>query len=255
MLGLYVHLGRERSKRMEFPKLAIAIGSDAQNDLVLCDGRVAPFHCRLVHAHDDWFLAPPGDGALEEPSPLENGAELVAGAYTIVLALPPRLDPVERSLIDQLVAGDDVSRLVYADWLESRGDGVRAEFLRLQQSLAGIDPLDLAVRTRFREEIRRLRELSAGLDAHWRRLVGRPAVEGCRKVTFDFQCRMDWGTLTPTARPDVRRCEGCGDEVHYVASTIEARHHARLGHCVAIDLAEDRAPGDLRDPPRSGYVA
>lgn len=256
MLGLYVHLGRERTKRIEFPKLEIAIGSDAQNDLVLFDGRVAPFHCRLVHAGDEWFLAPPGDGALIDPRPLEDGAELVAGDYTIVVALPPRLDPVERSLIDQLVAGDEASRLVYADWLEGRGDGVRAEFLRLQHALAGIDPLDLAVRTRLRGEIQRLRELSAHVDVHWRRLVGRPAVEGCRKVTFDFQCKMDWGTLAPTGRPDVRRCDGCGDEVHYVASIAEARHLAQRGRCVAIELTEERAPGDLHDArPKTGYIA
>ena len=266
MLGLYVCLGRQRSKRFEIPKQAVAIGSDEQNDLVLRDGQVAPFHCRLIRSRERWFLAPPdeslnaaaGAGAM---SPLEDGAELVAGEYRIVLSFEaPRLELVEQSLLDQIAAGDEASRLVYADWLEGRGETSRAEFLRLQQSLAEIAPTGSGVNVEFKGEVRRLRVLARKLDREWRQLVGRPAVEGCRKVTFDFRCTMDWGTLAPTAEPGVRHCGGCGDNVYYAASVLEARRHARLGRCVAVDLAEERTPDDLRPdeqrlPPAPGFIA
>jgi hypothetical protein len=37
---------------------------------------------------------------------------------------------------------------------------------------------------------------------------------------------------------------------------LEARRHAGLGRCVAVDLAEERAPGDLKyAPPAAGFIA
>jgi uncharacterized protein (TIGR02996 family) len=255
MLGLYVCLGRERSKRMVFPKHVIAIGSDARNDLVLCDGEVAPFHCRLVYSRERWFLSPPDDAApASAMSPLDDGAEVAAGIYTIELSLDPsRLDPVEKSLLDQVVAGDLVSRLVYADWLEAQGDAPRAELLRLQQALAPGEPADAAarpVREKEREtERRRLRELAGQLDREWRQLVGRPPVESCRKAAAERPCRMDWGTLAPTAQPYVRRCAGCNADVYYARSLDEARRHVGLGRRVAIDHAVVRSSGDLQYVP------
>jgi len=47
---------------------------------------------------------------------------------------------------------DALPRLVYADWLEERGDS-RAEFLRLQQQLADV--------------LARLQHVRAGLDTSW----------------------------------------------------------------------------------------
>src|SRR5437762_3054602 len=40
--------------------------------------------------------------------------------------------------------GDDVPRLVYADWLDEHGEPRRAEFIRLQIRLAGMDDCDPA---------------------------------------------------------------------------------------------------------------
>jgi uncharacterized protein (TIGR02996 family) len=53
---------------------------------------------------------------------------------------------------------DDDARLVYADWLEERGD-VRAEYLRLEYQLPRV--------------LRRLAELQAQLDPAWLKAVGR----------------------------------------------------------------------------------
>ena len=50
---------------------------------------------------------------------------------------------------------DDSPRLVLADWLEDRGDGVRAEFIRLQCQLApGSPALEDEERTRLAERCR-----------------------------------------------------------------------------------------------------
>jgi uncharacterized protein (TIGR02996 family) len=272
MIGLYVCIGRQRSKRFEIAKQRVTIGSDASNDLVLRDGGVAPYHGALVHAGGRWSLSSPASdpGGADRSQALEDGARLQVGAYTVVLALaatvepplrphaagtpaeplPVARDPVEQRLLDAIVAGDEACRLVYADWLEGRGDVTRAEFLRLQRSLAGVDPTDPDERGRLTAELGRLRQLAPQIDLDWRRLVGRPAVEGCRQVTFDFPCRMDWGALAPTALPNVRRCHGCGDKVFYVSTIGAAREHASLGHCVAVDFVEPRQPGDLRERPR-----
>jgi uncharacterized protein (TIGR02996 family) len=58
---------------------------------------------------------------------------------------------------------DATARLVYADWLDERGDAVRAEFLRLAvQSKVGAD-VDEEERARHL----RLRPLAVGLDPAW----------------------------------------------------------------------------------------
>lgn len=71
---------------------------------------------------------------------------------------------VEESLLAQLAEHpeDDVTRLVYADWLEERDDA-RAEYLRAEVELGGV----------FSDILRaeavqaQLRELRAGLDPDW----------------------------------------------------------------------------------------
>jgi uncharacterized protein (TIGR02996 family) len=58
---------------------------------------------------------------------------------------------------------DDLPRLAYADWCEERGDGARAEFIRVQVELShGVRDRGRAV-----ERLRRLRELSARYRAAW----------------------------------------------------------------------------------------
>ncbi len=362
MIGLFVSIGRQRGKRFEIAKERVTIGSDASNDLVLRDGGVAPFHAALVRIRDRWFLSvrEANAGSSSQMRPLEDGARIQVGEYTVVLAaakpvrlasgtseepvrpapvpdeptaprasavprasaaprasaqaqaqaqvtapmatlspeqaaelaaaqarvtapmnvpmppspspfpVPPELppfmpwlddpselssapqpeparEPVERALIDAIVGGDEAGRLVYADWLEGRGDTVRAEFLRLQRALDGMDPKDPAQAELLKERMRRLGELAPQVDFAWRRMIARPAVEGCRQVVTDFKCKMDWGALAPTEKPNVRRCGTCGDNVYYVTNLRAARAHVRAGHCVAVDFKQARRPGDLED--------
>jgi uncharacterized protein (TIGR02996 family) len=196
----------------------------------------------------------------EPPGPwtmLYDGAEIAVGSYTVVVAgLRDTREPVEQALIAAIVAGDAPSRMVYADWLETRGELASAEFLRLQEILAAIDATDSDGRERFQRGVRRLRDLAGGLDSSWRHLVARPAVEGCRKVAFDFQCKQDWGTLIETKDPNIRRCAMCNDNVHYTETIDEARELASQGRCVVVDLVQLRRPGDLerRHVPAPGMM-
>src|SRR5690242_9892719 len=52
--------------------------------------------------------------------------------------------PQEQAFLADVIAsgGDDAPRLVFADWLEDNGQAHRAEFIRLQCRLAGVDELD-----------------------------------------------------------------------------------------------------------------
>jgi uncharacterized protein (TIGR02996 family) len=58
------------------------------------------------------------------------------------------LDPTEGALLEAVRAApdDDLPRLVYADWLDERGEHERAEFIRIQIALAGgrVDDADAA---------------------------------------------------------------------------------------------------------------
>jgi uncharacterized protein (TIGR02996 family) len=80
----------------------------------------------------------------------------------------------EQSLLEAIRENphDDSLRLIYADWLEERGDP-RSEFLRLECRIqrlpeAGAD---------YQALRQRLSELGAGLDVRWRALVCRIHLE------------------------------------------------------------------------------
>jgi uncharacterized protein (TIGR02996 family) len=77
----------------------------------------------------------------------------------------------EQSFLQHLATDplDDTTRLVYADWLEERGD-VRGEYLRLELELAQLDESDARL-AELEERGRRLRE---GIDPEWLRQAGKP---------------------------------------------------------------------------------
>lgn len=88
-------------------------------------------------------------------------------------------EDTEATLLAAIARHDEASRLVYADWLEGRGDATRAEFLRLQQALVGGVPADDAGKALFKKRTERLRWLAEQIDPAWRLRVARPAVENC----------------------------------------------------------------------------
>jgi uncharacterized protein (TIGR02996 family) len=155
-----------------------------------------------------------------------------------------RLIDDEDVLLRAIAAHDEASRLVYADWLEGRGDVQRAEFLRLQQALVGPAPLDVGGKALFKQRTDRLRVLAEQIDQDWRVKVARPLVENC-DAHFDFACPMEWGQLAETADPNVRACNLCEEPVYYCTSIAEAKQHAWQNRCVAVDVTVERKPNDL----------
>jgi uncharacterized protein (TIGR02996 family) len=155
---------------------------------------------------------------------------------------------------------DDTIRLVYADWLDERGDEesqAKARFLRVTVQLTG--PIQLLGWRKPKEN--ELQQLAATLPTDWLAVVSRLQIDYCgAKVAadaheerlrrqFDFVCDQEWDEMTATDDEAVRHCERCKENVHYCDTITAAREHARQGHCVAIDLGIIRRDNDLA-PPR-----
>jgi uncharacterized protein (TIGR02996 family) len=174
---------------------------------------------------------------------------------------------------------DETLRLVYADWLEERGDA-RAEFLRKESELAkvrrqvehlhreatllGINDQGLSVHRRLfelqeteRSLHRRLGELRPGISLLWMNWVDRARIENCG-FRFDFQCPIEWSELALTDDVRVRHCSQCDRGVHFCESLAQAREHGEQGHCVAVASTIARgAPDDVplpRDRMEMGLI-
>jgi uncharacterized protein (TIGR02996 family) len=130
---------------------------------------------------------------------------------------------------------DDTARLIYADWLDERGD-VRGEWLRVEAELR-TDPPGI----RFWELRRRFKDLSRSIDRDWLANVSRTEVTVCReRVMFRYECPKHWWQLTPTDQASVRYCEDCSQSVHFSGSLNDVRFHVEREHCVAITPDADR---------------
>lgn len=128
--------------------------------------------------------------------------------------------------------GNAAPRLVYADWLDERGDAdsaCRAEYLRVECELDRLRSKDRKKRP-LQERLSKLREF-VGDD--WWRQFDYAKVEYC--VEFEYKCPQRWDTLQPTDNTAVRHCQVCQQEVYYCEDTGEARQRADAGQCVAID--------------------
>ena len=77
----------------------------------------------------------------------------------------------EQALLNGIGASpdDDLPRLVYADWLEERNQGVRAEFIRLQCEIA---KLEAGPRAIIDQNIPLWKRQQALLDRDWTELLG-----------------------------------------------------------------------------------
>jgi uncharacterized protein (TIGR02996 family) len=134
---------------------------------------------------------------------------------------------------------DPAPRLVYADWLEERGDPDsvhRAEYLRKECQLDSLPSGDRR-RRRLRARLLQLRGLVG--DDWWRQLDW-AKVDSC--VEFAYRCPRRWDTLLPTDNAGVRHCPACQRDVHYCRSARDAQRLANAGECVAIDSRLARLP-------------
>jgi hypothetical protein len=146
------------------------------------------------------------------------------------------ISPAERGLLAAMAEGHEPSRLKYMEWLERRGEAVRAEFLMVDHALATMTPDD----PRRAPTFLRLRELAQRISIDWRSRVARSRIEGCGAA----QCPGFWRAL-PNDSDDVRPCGVCYDDVYYCATVELARARIHNGQRVAIDATCERWPGDI----------
>jgi len=243
--------GPTREQRLRFDRAEITIGRVA-TDIILAAAGIARRHARIFVEHGQAFV----EDLAGTSGTLVNGVRIAAaarvetddrveiGPYALSVELvlptvrdPDRGEPIEAELLAAIARHDDDARLIYADWLEERGEATRAEFLRVQQALVAMRGEDAG----FGALASRLRELAATIDAHWRQLVARPPVERC-PLEFEFQCPKEWGALDTTDAASVRFCRSCHSHVFYCTDLETARGHASRGHCVAIDPVAIRPP-------------
>jgi uncharacterized protein (TIGR02996 family) len=140
--------------------------------------------------------------------------------------------------------GDTAPRLVYADWLEERGDDLgsrAAAFLRKTLELAsGSD------RARPRSGLEaEVNILSEALPEDWVAVLDLPDVENC-DGPFKFRCPLKWDHLHTRRDPATRHCDVCSRDVHYCRSVDEAADHAWRGECVAIGTSTLRRFDDFQ---------
>jgi len=122
---------------------------------------------------------------------------------------------------------DDTPRLVYADWLEDKGDP-RAEYLRLECELASLNPDDAL----WQEQYPRLLQLREKMPETWLADVGRAVVANCEEV----RCPRLFKSLRATHTPRIRMCDVCARPVQYYAQLPEAAAQSEA-NMVAIDKA------------------
>ena len=264
MLAIYLYKEGARTLRITSEKDEIWLGTRADVDIQLEGRDVAARHCKLVVRPAGLFLVREAGELkvngkpLDKSTPLYSTDKVFVGNYTFMTETLSRApDANEEKLLLDIAAGDDASRMVYADWLEENGDIRRAEFLRCQELLRTLQADDADTRMAFVEQSRRLRQLAVVVDLEWRMRVARAPVEGCNvHLRFDFKCPKQWSDLVETESPDVRFCGLCRQQVFYCTTIPEARQHAWRGRCVAVDIANERNKHDLeRPPPMVGMIA
>ena len=264
VLAIYLYREGARTLRITSEKDEIWLGTRPDVDVQLEGSDVAARHCKLVVRPAGLFLVREAGEvkvngkSLDKSTPLYSTDKVFVGNYSFMTETLSRApDANEEKLLLDIAAGDDASRMVYADWLEENGDIRRAEFLRCQELLRSLETDDPEARMLFVEQSRRLRQLATLVDLEWRMRVARAPVEGCNvHVRFDFACPKQWSDLVETEHPDVRFCELCRQQVFYCTTIPEARQHAWRGRCVAVDIANERTKHDLeRTPPMVGKIA
>jgi uncharacterized protein (TIGR02996 family) len=162
----------------------------------------------------------------------------------------PILTDDDRAFIRAIFADpcDDAPRLVYADWLDERGD-IRGRFLRLELELAGLlnPPTGAAA-------VEELRDVAREIDPKWIALVDRPRIENCYRPHFRFQCPKKWEQLELTDDDAVRFCVSCQQKVYFCSSVQEAAEHGRRDDCVAITTLAVRHDGDFKEETVMGSL-
>ena len=171
-------------------------------------------------------LLPTPPSALAPPIELGRSSEMAA------FPAPPPLwrhqlaeDPDEHRFLQLLrdKPYDEATRMLYAEWLESRGRTLEAAFVRVE--LRPDDPLIVR---------------SSELD--WRAITSRAAIEDCRVGDTDpdgVQCPRRWDRLQATRDERLRRCTVCSRDVRFCGTIADAALAGRVSDRVVFDTALD----------------
>lgn len=124
---------------------------------------------------------------------------------------------------------DADARLVYADWLEDRGDR-RSALLRAKPGSLPVIETGLSV------------------APEWLARVDQAAIERC-DYPDRSACPGRWEALPPGQSPRKRQCGVCHREVTHCASIVEARPIADGGRPVCVGSIVPRHPYDLAPIP------
>lgn len=149
-----------------------------------------------------------------------------------------------RALLD--IPEDRTTWLVYADWLEDRGDP-RAEFLRLVVARAQMpedDPEAVPADAR-------LTQLRGELDPRWMAAFDPAPVVVCPRGSYRF-CGRVWTELSPTDAPDIRICRECQRPVFYGHTADEAQMIGSCGEAVALSTRVPGSQNPFPPPPTPG---
>jgi uncharacterized protein (TIGR02996 family) len=246
MFALDIQSPDGTTRRFVTTARTISIGSAATCDVTLPG--TSALHVRIVLDQHGYTIEDLAHTELEveleldhrEVTPWRSAREPVKiklAGYTITCIdlQPPFFEasygPIAReeaALVDGIVTGDTASRVVYADWLEERGEVGRAAIVR--ELVAGGRP-DL-------EMLERL----VPTNVRWRARVLEPAIEACPRGAA---CVGHWGKLEGCRRADLRRCGACTKLVLYCVDVPQARAHVAAGGTVVFDPFVLRWPDDL----------
>src|SRR5262245_13561869 len=150
---------------------------------------------------------------------------------------------------------DDTPRLVFADWLDERGDP-RGELLRIATELEALEAADpptdirgrLARVRRIGQLTRRWRELIRPEHRAWLAVVHRGPLH-CGGVP-DAECPGSWERLPPEeGRPFARYCRACTHWVRLCWSRQEAEQVLWSNRVVALAVVRTEA-GPVAGPDR-----
>ena len=124
-------------------------------------------------------------------------------------------DTTEHALLATLRArpGDELTRMVYGDWLEQRGQLANAEFVRAH----GIDDATVLATT----------------DASWRAITSHARIDRC----IGNDCPRLWSALEPADGDELaRRCSHCQKTARYCTTPGEARRAELRGELIVLDV-------------------
>src|SRR5262249_2970540 len=162
--------------------------------------------------------------------------------------------PEEDAFILAILASprDDAPRLVFADWLEERGDA-RGEFLRILMRLETLSEKEAPAQMKaklarvreiaaLRQRLRALRDVvpldwGLGLTGGW--------IEHCNMVGFGVKCPRRWELMSESVDPEIRRCGHCSREVWFCWSASDVHEALCSGHPIVKALAMDRAEPEV----------